>query len=222
MLRILDRYIIREVVPPFMLALLIFTFLLMIPPIMEVAEDLIAKGVDGFTILRLMGTLVPQAIGITIPMAFLLGVLMGLGRLSADRESVALQACGVSIVRMVTPLLSCSVRRHAGSRSTSWRWPCRMPTRASARSRSGRSRTARRVRSGPGSSTRTTSPVSSSTSARSRATGDGWFDVFMADTRRSTQPDVYVAERGRVLLDREERRVEVVLSTGTRHQVDPE
>ncbi len=94
-----------EVVPPFVLGLFVFTFLLIIPPIMTVAEDLIAKGVDTLTILRIMGTLLPQGLGVTIPMALLLGVPMGLGRLSSDRETVALQACGVSVLRMLCPLL---------------------------------------------------------------------------------------------------------------------
>ena len=103
MLRITDRYILREVIPPFLLALLVFTFLLMIPPIMEVAEDLIAKGVDPSTIVRIMATLVPQGLGITIPISLLLGILMGLGRLSTDRETVALQACGVSVFPHALP-----------------------------------------------------------------------------------------------------------------------
>ena len=112
MLRITDRYILREVIPPFVLALFVFTFLLMIPPTMDVAEDLISKGVDGVTILRLMATLIPQGLGITIPIALLLGMLMGLGRLSSDREAVAFQACGVSLFRMLIPLaLLASCRR---------------------------------------------------------------------------------------------------------------
>ena len=105
MLRITDRYIIREVVLPFGLSLLVLTFLLMLPPIMDVVEDLIAKGVDGGTIFRMMMTLVPQGLGVTIPMALLVGVLMGMGRLSSDRETVAMQACGISVVRMLAPLL---------------------------------------------------------------------------------------------------------------------
>ena len=109
MLRITDRYILREVIPPFLLGLFVFTFLLMIPPIMEVAEDLIAKGIEATTIVRIMGTLVPQGLGITIPIALLLGILMGLGRLSSDRESVALQACGVSVFRMLYPLILLAV-----------------------------------------------------------------------------------------------------------------
>ena len=45
MLRTLDRYVIREIIPPFLLSLLIFTFLLVMPPVMEHLENLVAKGV---------------------------------------------------------------------------------------------------------------------------------------------------------------------------------
>ena len=71
MFRLIDRYVIREVLPPFLLGLLVFTFILMLPPLMDVAEGLIAKGVAVPTIIRIMATLVPQALGVTIPMAFL-------------------------------------------------------------------------------------------------------------------------------------------------------
>ena len=101
MLRIVDRYILKETLPLVFLSLLVFTFVLMVPPIMQVAEALIAKGVDSWTITTLMLTLIPQGLGVTIPMAVLIGLLMGLGRMSADREMVALQACGVSIYRLL-------------------------------------------------------------------------------------------------------------------------
>ena len=37
-------------------------------------------------------------------MALLIGILVGLGRLSADREFVAMQACGVSLLRLLRPV----------------------------------------------------------------------------------------------------------------------
>ena len=97
----LDRYVIRNVFPPFLIALLVFTFILVVQPLVEYAQPLIAKGVSSGTILRVMGLLLPSILAVTIPMAFLVGVLVGLGRLSADREWVALQACGVSVYRML-------------------------------------------------------------------------------------------------------------------------
>src|SRR5436190_16117866 len=105
MLRIVDRYVLRELITPFVIALLMMTFALEIPPIIQQGEQLIAKGVAWNIVSRVLLTLVPQALGITIPMALLIGMLIALGRLSGDREIVALEACGVSLERLLRPLL---------------------------------------------------------------------------------------------------------------------
>ncbi len=102
---ILDRYLIRQVIPPFLLALGVFTFVLAVQPMLEVAKVLLAKGVPLQTVGLLLFLLLPSALSLTIPMAFLTGLLMALGRLSGDRESVALLACGISPVRLLKPVL---------------------------------------------------------------------------------------------------------------------
>ena len=219
MLRTTDRYILREVIPPFLLGLFVLTFLLMIPPIMEVAEDLIAKGVDGPTILRLMATLIPQGLGITIPMALLLGVLMGLGRLSSDRESVALQACGVSLYRMLYPVM---VLGAVASLATFYVLVVALPDA----NQTFRELTFKTV------ANRAEGEVKARVFdeyfpnvvlyVREVSTaGAGWSDVFLADLRQSDHPDIFIAERGQILLDEEKRLVEIVLTNGTGHQVDP-
>ena len=101
----LDRYLIREIVPPFGLALGLFTFLLAVKPMLEYTQDLLVKGVPLQTIGFLLLMLLPQSLGVTIPMALLTGILMGLGRLSADREAVAMLACGVSPMRLLRPVM---------------------------------------------------------------------------------------------------------------------
>ena len=53
----LDRYVFREILPPFFLALLIFTFLLVLPPVMDYLENLLAKGVTWGTAARILWTL---------------------------------------------------------------------------------------------------------------------------------------------------------------------
>src|SRR5881394_466379 len=103
--RILDRYLVREIVPPLAIALVGLTFALMMPPILHEGERLVEKGVAWTTILHALWTLMPQSLCVTIPMALLFGVLFGLGRLSADREFVAIQACGVSLFRMSRPIV---------------------------------------------------------------------------------------------------------------------
>src|SRR5258706_2716115 len=100
-MRILDRYVIREVLLPFFIGLLVFTFILIIPFLIQYAEAFIAKGVPTTVVLRVMATLLPQALALSIPAALLIGLLIAFGRLSADREFVAMQACGVSIARLL-------------------------------------------------------------------------------------------------------------------------
>src|SRR5688500_20185204 len=88
-----------------LLSLLIFTFILEIPPVMDYLEALVAKGVPWSTAARILVTLLPQALGLTIPMSLLVGLLIGLGRMSGDREAVALPACGVRPYRLLRPVL---------------------------------------------------------------------------------------------------------------------
>src|SRR5213592_4778549 len=115
MFKLLDRYLIREIIPPFVVGLVLLTFALMMPPLLTNFERLVEKGVDWRTIVRVLWTLVPQALGITIPMALLLGILVGLGRLSADREFVVLQACGVSLFRVLRPVIVLAVAAWAAT-----------------------------------------------------------------------------------------------------------
>src|SRR5215204_3069792 len=105
-MRTLDRYVIREILPPFLLSLLVFTFILEIPPVMRSLEELVSKGVTWRVAGQILLTLIPQGLGLTIPMATLTGILVGLGRLSGDREAVALLACGVSPYRLLRPVLT--------------------------------------------------------------------------------------------------------------------
>ena len=91
-MRTLDRYIIREILPPFCIALLVFTFILIIPFIIELAEQMIAKGVPWSTILRLAVTLLPSSVAVTIPMALLIGIL--------DRKSTRLNSSHIQKSRM--------------------------------------------------------------------------------------------------------------------------
>ena len=71
---IIDRYVVRQVLTPFLLGLLVFTFIFIIPPLIEYAEGLVAKGVSGPLIAGLIALLIPQALAITIPMSLLLAL----------------------------------------------------------------------------------------------------------------------------------------------------
>ena len=101
---IIDRSVIRQVLMPFLLGLLVFTFIFIIPELVKYAEDLVEKGVPGFVVATLLVKLIPFGLSLTIPMSLLLALLIAFGRLSADREFVAMQACGVSLLRLLRPV----------------------------------------------------------------------------------------------------------------------
>jgi len=103
---ILDRYVVREMVPPFGLGLLLFTFILLLDTISNLMRILVSRGADLVTVFRAFLYLLPSIFSVTIPMAFLLGVLLAFGRLASDSEIVALRASGVSPARLLRPVLA--------------------------------------------------------------------------------------------------------------------
>ena len=105
----IDRYVLRETIGPFCLALGVFTFVLAIRPMLFQAEMLLSKGVPAQTVGFLLLLLLPSALGVTLPMAFLAGLMMAFGRLSGDRETVALLACGVNPLRLLRPALGMGI-----------------------------------------------------------------------------------------------------------------
>jgi LPS export ABC transporter permease LptF/LPS export ABC transporter permease LptG len=103
--RLLDRYIVREMLAPTAIGLLVFTFVLLIDQIPRLLAVLVARSADLGTILRVFLNLLPSILAVTIPMAFLLGVLLAFGRLASDSEIVALRAVGVSPIRLLAPVV---------------------------------------------------------------------------------------------------------------------
>ena len=216
MLRILDRYVLREVIAPFLLALLVLTFALEIPPIINQGEELIAKGASWGIVVRVLATLIPQSLGITIPMALLVGILIALGRLSGDREIVALEACGVSLGRLLRPLLLLALLATA---ATTYIMIVALP----AANQAFREITFKLIM------TRAESEVKPRVFfddfpnkviyVRDVTPGVGWSDVVVADNVAPDDPKLYLAKRGRLLLDQTKRTVQLVLEDGTSHSV---
>ena len=103
-MRILDRYIAREVVRHALLGLLIFTFVLFVPKLVHLMELIVRHSGSGAQIIILFLCLIPSLLVFTIPMAVLVGVLLGLGRMSMDSEIIAITALGISRKRLLFPV----------------------------------------------------------------------------------------------------------------------
>src|SRR5208282_139639 len=103
-MRILDRYIAREVIRHAFLGLLIFTFVLFVPKLVRLMEIFVRHSGSGSQIVTLFLCVVPSVLVFTIPMAVLIGVLLGLGRMSMDSEIIALTSLGISRKRILLPV----------------------------------------------------------------------------------------------------------------------
>jgi len=102
---LINRYLARELLMPSLACLLVFTLVLIGGRLVQLAELVIGKGVAISDILQLVATLLPPMLVIIVPLAFLMGIMLGFGRLSADSETVALKASGVGLFAMARPVL---------------------------------------------------------------------------------------------------------------------
>lgn len=105
MLKSFDRYILREIIPPFFIGLVLYSFVLLMNQILLLAELFIDKGVSFGTVLWILVLLIPSTLAFAVPMSVLMGILAGLSRLSSDLEVTAFKTLGVSYLRFLRPIL---------------------------------------------------------------------------------------------------------------------
>ena len=103
-MRILDRYIVREIFRHALLGLMVFTFVFFVPQLVRLMELAVRHTGNGAQVLQLFLCILPAVLTFTVPMAVLIGVLLGLGRMSADSEIIALTALGIGRRRMLIPV----------------------------------------------------------------------------------------------------------------------
>ena len=113
-MRLISRAVLREIVPPFFLGFVAYTFILLIRTILVLADFAVRRSAPFSEVARLVGLSLPWIIVLTLPMAFLLAVLVGLGRLGADSELTALSACGVGPGAVYRPLLGAAAAASVG------------------------------------------------------------------------------------------------------------
>ncbi len=106
MKKIIHFYILREITAPFLLGFTVFTFVLLMGRMLNLADMVIAKGLPLSDIMRLISYMLPSFCIVTIPMSFLLAVLLAFGRLSADSEITAMKASRISLYGLLPPVLT--------------------------------------------------------------------------------------------------------------------
>ncbi len=101
---ILRRYLLLEMLVPFVLGLSVFTLVLLIARIVRLVEMVVNRGVPLTEMLKLFSLILPAFLEVTVPMALLLAILLGFGRMSADSEIVAMKTSGISLYQMMVPV----------------------------------------------------------------------------------------------------------------------
>src|SRR2546425_42936 len=104
--RILSRYLLRQHVAPLVFALAAFTLLMLLRQVAQQFGNLVGKGLPWSVILEVFLLSVPFIVAMTLPMAVLVAVLYAFSQLAGDHEITAMKASGVSLGRLVSPVLS--------------------------------------------------------------------------------------------------------------------
>lgn len=90
---------------PLGLGFLVYTFILLVRFFFQSAELIIRRGLPPATVGEILLLSLPSILVLTIPMSLLFGVLIAVGRLSADSELIAMRACGVSLYAVTRPMV---------------------------------------------------------------------------------------------------------------------
>ncbi|HXQ25562.1 MAG TPA: LPS export ABC transporter permease LptF [Candidatus Acidoferrales bacterium] len=229
-MRLLDRYICREVISHAFLGLAVFTFVFFVPQLVRLM-DLIVRHSGGIgTVALLFLCTLPPVLGFTLPMAILVGVLIGLGRLSADSEIVALHASGISLRRLLLPVgFVALVTTGATLATTFWLSPASIRTlrRLEAQILSSQAPFAVQPRVFDERFPRFILYVQDVEAAATR-----WRGVFLASTGDATgglvprsadrsQQAITIAEDAMIIIGPSRGQLELHLGSGSTHEYDP-
>ncbi len=102
-MKIIWKYVIKELVGPFFFGLGVITFVLLMDFILDVLKKIINKGLPANVVLEVFALSLAWMLALSVPMAVLIAALMGYGRLSSDSEVIAFKACGVSLINLMKP-----------------------------------------------------------------------------------------------------------------------
>ncbi len=217
---LIDRYILREIIPFTFLGLFLFTFVLLLPQLAELMAFLVSRGADPMTVLRIFWNFLPRLLALTIPCSMLLGVLLAFGRMGSESEVVALRAGGVGPGALLRPVLAVGM---VGSLVTLYITAFGYPNA----NRNFRELTYSLVASKAQTAIRprvvTDDLLPSFTIYASdviASTGE-WRDLLIRDSRDSRKPRVVLARGGRLFIDQDAGEARLELEQGAIHTFAP-
>lgn len=104
-MKLLQRYALRQFVPPFFLAILILTFVLLMDRLFLLADMLVRKGVAVTVVSEVALLSLPFVVSICAPLGSLIAGVISFGRMAQDNEVRVIRAAGIRTIRLFTPIM---------------------------------------------------------------------------------------------------------------------
>jgi lipopolysaccharide export system permease protein len=217
-MKIIHKYVLAESVGPFLIGLFTFTLVVLLHRFARLADLIIAKGVPTGLVGKLLLSLFPTFLEITLPAALLLAVLLALGRLASDSETTALYTAGIGMRGLAAPILALSGTTFLASLFIAWSgipWGTRQLQETIAQIIS--------IRAGAGATEHTFQEVTPGVLIYSdQVSGDGTrMSGFLLSQRVEGQDPLMVFARGGEFFpEKGGRFVRLFLTEGTIHHED--
>src|SRR6201995_4171052 len=100
-MRILTRYILKEVLAHALIGGPLFPFILFMRALPHILELVVRNSASLGDVLKILTYTIPNMFTVTIPMSVLVGILLGLSRLAADSEITAMRGSGICVLKFV-------------------------------------------------------------------------------------------------------------------------
>ena len=104
-MKIFDKYILKSFLEPFFATFFVVLFVLVMQSLWLAFDEIAGKGIDIFFILKFLGYLALTLTPMALPIGVLLSSIMALGNLSENYEFAAIKSAGISLKRVIRPLI---------------------------------------------------------------------------------------------------------------------
>ncbi|MEC7487256.1 MAG: LptF/LptG family permease [Verrucomicrobiota bacterium] len=105
MISLIHRHIFREIILASALSMSLFVFVLLVGnALKDVAELVVAGKLDFWVFIKVLGLFIPYVASFALPLGILTGTLVALGRLSSQREIIAMKSAGMSLYQIAAPV----------------------------------------------------------------------------------------------------------------------
>jgi len=218
-MRLIDRYICRQIFSHTLLGLGIFSFVFFVPQLVRLMDLIVRHPASWSTIGILFLSTFPGILSFTLPIGVLIGVLIALGRLSADSELIAMSALGMGRRRLVVPVGILAVGATLITFAmTLWLGPLSVRTFRTIENqlRAGQASNQVAPRVFDERFPRMVLYINDIDSASTR-----WKGVFLAGTDLKDVSRLTLAEEAIVIADRKEGKLELHLRNGSVHEFSP-